>query len=138
MVPIATDILQMATVIPNAMLTLSFLLNFFPIFKGTFLFKIGMKEAHDKKMSRATLTALTVCSTIYLCVGNMGYCLFGKNIQGNFLLSFRREEINEILYLFMNIGFLVSVFFSFPVVFFAARNNLIAVIQDILSIICKK
>ena len=99
MVPIATDILQMATVIPNAMLTLSFLLNFFPIFKGTFLFKIGMKEAHDKKMSRATLTALTVCSTIYLCVGNMGYCLFGKNIQGNFLLSFSREEINEILYL---------------------------------------
>lgn len=37
----------------------------------------------------------------------------------------------------MNIGFLISVFFSFPVMYFGARNNFIAIAKT-LSLIIRK
>ena len=51
-----------------------------------------MKDARDEKMSKATLTGVVACSFLYLLVGNMGYCLFGNNLQGNLLLAFSLEE----------------------------------------------
>lgn len=38
----------------------------------------------------------------------------------------------------MNISFLISVFFSFPIMFFGARNNFIAVTNNLATIINKK
>jgi hypothetical protein len=44
-----------------------------------------------------------------------------------------RNDINDVLYFGMNLGFLLSVFFSFPVMFFGARNNFIAIMKTVLS-----
>lgn len=128
----------MAIVIPNMMLALAYQMNFFPIFKGKFQIYLGMKDARDEKMAKASLSGVCACSIFYILVGNMGYCLFGKNIGGNFLLSFHRGSINEGLYLTMYVGFLISVFFSFPVMFFGGRNNFIAIINNILLLVRKK
>jgi amino acid permease len=53
-----------------------------------------MKNPSDKKMSTASLSGVCICSICYILVGNMGYCLFGNNIGGNFLLSFQKDNIN--------------------------------------------
>jgi amino acid permease len=79
-------------------------------------------------MKRASLVALIVVGFLYLLVGNIGYALYGQKAQANFLLNLDPENINKVLYFGMNIGFLTSVFFSFPVMFFGARNNFISII----------
>lgn len=89
-------------------------------------------------MAKASLTGVAACSIFYILVGNMGYCLFGNHLEGNFLLAFSRQDTNEVLYLLMNIGFLASVFFSFPVMFFGARNNFIAITKSVVLMIRKK
>ncbi len=94
MVPVGKDFLQMIIVIPNMMLALAYSMNFFPIYKGTLVNNIGMKDARDEKMAKASLTGVCACSVFYILVGNMGYCLFGNNVQGNFLVSFGRRDIN--------------------------------------------
>lgn len=97
-----------------------------------------MKESRDEKMAKASISGVCACSIFYILVGNMGYCLFGKNLGANFLLSFSRENVSEVLYLIMYIGFLISVFFSFPVMFFGGRNNFIAIINNIVLLVRKK
>lgn len=62
----------------------------------------------------------------------MGACRYGRSTQGNFLLNFQRGDISEALYILMNGGFLVSVFFSFPVMFFGARNNFINITKMVV------
>ena len=121
----------MAIVVPNFMLSLGYQMNFFPIFKG-------MKDARDEKMKKASITGVLACSIFYLLVGNMGYCLFGNDLKGNFLMAFERQKYNNVLYFFMNIGFLCSVFFSFPIMFFGARNNFIAIAKNVIMMIRKK
>lgn len=88
-------------------------------------------------MTKASLVGLCTCLVFYLIVGQMGYCLFGNTLQANFLLSFDSSELNDVTYLILNLTFLTSVFFSFPVLFFGARNNLIAIMNTIISIIKK-
>jgi hypothetical protein len=44
------------------------------------------------------------------------------------------DQLNKVLYWGMNGGFLLSIFFSFPVMFFGARNNFIALIQMAMNI----
>ena len=77
----------MAVVIPNLMLALAYQMNFFPIFKG-------MKDSRDDKMKRASISGIVACSFFYLIVGNMGYCLYGTHVKGNFLLSLDKSQIN--------------------------------------------
>ena len=115
----------MGSVVPNIMLALSYQMNFFPIYKG-------MKEARDDKMTKASLSGLLACSFFYILVGNMGACRYGRGTQGNFLLNFQRGDISESLYILMNGGFLISVFFSFPVMFFGARNNFINITKMVV------
>ena len=94
-------------------------------------------------MTKASITGVLGCAFFYVLVGNIGYCLFGNNLEGNFLLSFSRDTgtgedgINDALYLLLNGGFLISVFFSFPVMFFGARNNFIAISKNIILVIRK-
>ena len=130
MVPFADDILGMAAVIPNLMLALAYQMNFFPIFKG-------MKDSRDEKMAKASISGVLGCAFFYVLVGNIGYCLYGNHVQGNFLLSFKRGDISEPLYILLNAGFLISLFFSFPVIFFGARNNFIAINKTIVLMIRK-
>ncbi len=63
----------------------------------------------------------------------MGYCLFGNQIEANFLLSFNSENTNEAIYLILNISYLTSVFFSFTLLFFGARNNFIAISKNFIQ-----
>lgn len=50
-----------------------------------------MKDSRDEKMAKASLSGVCACSIFYILVGNMGYCLLGKNLKANFLLAFTRE-----------------------------------------------
>jgi hypothetical protein len=87
-------------------------------------------------MSKASLSGICACSLFYVLVGNMGYCLIDK-LETNFLRSFTYEDILSMgkpVYYIMSIGFLISITFSFPIMFFGARNNFIAVINTILMI----
>ena len=88
-------------------------------------------------MAKASISGVLGCAFFYVLVGNIGYCLYGNNLQGNFLLSFTRGDINEALFILLNGGFLISVFFSFPVMFFGARNNFIAITKNVILIIRK-
>lgn len=54
------------------------------------------------------------------------------------MLAFNADELNDVAYFIMNISFLISVFFSFPIMFFGARNNFIAIANVLLSKIKKK
>ena len=60
--------------------------------------------------------------------------MYGSKLQTNFLLNLKIDDLNDFLFWGMNGGFLLSVFFSFPVMFFGARNNFIALLQMFLNI----
>lgn len=59
--------------------------------------------------------------------------MYGPTVETNFLLNLTLEGLNDFLFWGMNAGFLLSVFFSFPVMFFGARNNFIALIQMFMN-----
>lgn len=116
--------------IPNLILALAYQMNFFPVFKG-------MRNANDKRMSLATLTGLLVCSASYLLVGILGYHLVhgigGNKVEANFLSNIPYEGVHPVIYFIINCGFLLSVFFAFPIMFFGCRNNFIALLQLFLA-----
>lgn len=100
-------------------------MNFYPIFKG-------MRNSCDDKMKKASLTGTAACCLFYIVVGNIGYALYGYDrVEANFLLALDQKDVALPLFLLMNGGFLVSVYFSFPVMFFGARNNFIALMKMI-------
>ena len=70
----------MASVFPNFLFALGYQSNVFPIFKG-------MKNANDSRMAKACLYAVSTCGVFYLIAGISGYCLYGHDVQGNFLQS---------------------------------------------------
>lgn len=117
-----TDWFRVSAVIPNLLLALSYQMNYFPIYKG-------MVNSNDAKMNKASLAGIGACSLAYLIVGILGYSLYGSSpdFDANFLLALPIDKINTVLFFGMNLGFLISVLFSFPVMFFGARNNFIAI-----------
>ena len=123
--------MEIASVLPNLMLAFGYHMNFFPIFKGELDIYAGLKDSRDEKMTKASIFGILGCAFFYFLVGNIGYCLYGRSVKGNFLLAFKKGSINEGLFILLNFGFLVSVFFSFPVMFFGARNNFIAITKSI-------
>lgn len=84
-------------------------------------------------MSRACMVGLSTVAFSYILVGNVGYTMYGQDVQTNFLLNLKIDDLSDILYFGMNGGFLLSIFFSFPVMFFGARNNFIALIQQFMT-----
>lgn len=79
------------------------------------------------------MVGLGTVAFFYILVGNVGYAMYGSNVQTNFLLNLKIDDLNDFLFFSMNGGFLISVFFSLPVMFFGARNNFIALIQIIAT-----
>lgn len=114
--------------IPNLILALGFQMNLFPVFKG-------MRRANDSRFAKACLTGILVCSCSYLLIGILGYHLVWSienkpEVFANFLLNISYDPNNNpFIYFIVNIGFLLSVFFAFPIMFFGCRNNFIALIQ---------
>ena len=109
--------------IPNILLAFLYQMNFFPIYKG-------MEGSNDNKMLNASLIA-TICSfVVYTTTGVLGYLTYGSLIKGsNFLSVLQKEDTGIPLYIIMNSVFLISVLCSFPLMFFGARNNFIALIK---------
>lgn len=114
--------------IPNLILALGFQMNLFPVFKG-------MRRVNDGRFAKACLTGILVCSASYLLIGILGYHLVWSiedkpEVFANFLLNIKYDpNSNPFIYFIINIGFLLSVFFAFPIMFFGCRNNFIALIK---------
>ena len=97
-------------------------MNFFPIFKG-------MRKANDSRMAKAVLIGVVFCTFSYLMIGIMGYYYVGNNVSANFLNSLEYSKVAPAFFFIINAGFLLSIFFAFPIMFFGCRNNFIALIQ---------
>ena len=114
------DWFEAASSVPNMILSLEFHFNMYPIYKG-------MKDPSDKKMANATFMGVFFCFLIYLLTGFIGYDYAGPGTQTNFLESISYEKTSKVFFFILNVSFLVSVFFSFPLLFFSSRDNMIAV-----------
>ena len=126
MQPWPTDWLKFSAVIPNVLLSFTFQSNFFPIYKN-------MKNSNDQRITSACLTAIITCGSMYLVASIYAYMLYGNSLQANFLLCLDKGQTDPLLYYGMNMGFLISVLFAYPVIFFAARNNFISVVKLFIS-----
>jgi hypothetical protein len=90
-------------------------------------------------MAKAAFVGVCACAYFYILVGIMGYCLI-DGIVANFLEVFDthfHEKPNAPLFYIANAGFLVSVTFSFPIMFFGARNNFIAIANTIKLVLIR-
>ena len=111
---------------PNILLALNYQMNFFPIFKG-------MKNVNDSKMSMSALSGIAFCVFAYILVGIIGYdYVGGDNSEANFLLALSYSKIPGAFFFIINLSFLLSIFFAFPIMFFGCRNNFIALAKLIL------
>ena len=121
------DALKAVSSIPNILLAFLYQMNFFPIYKG-------LNGASDKKMLNASLVGTIACFVIYTITGLLGYFSYGLLIEtSNFLQALDINQTGKPLYIIMNSVFLLSVLCSFPLIFYGARNNFIALIKVIKS-----
>ena len=113
--------------IPNILLAFLYQMNFFPIYKG-------LEGSTDKKMLNSSLIGTVACFLIYSTTGLLGYLSYGIFLKSsNFLESLNRNDTGTALYIIMNAIFLLSVLCSFPLIFYGARNNFIALFKIIKS-----
>ena len=111
--------------IPNIIFSLTFQSNFFPIFKG-------LEASNDRRMIKVVVIGTLLCISSYLLLGFLGFSITSsKAISPNFLQEVSFQNTNTLLFSFMNGGFLVSLFFAFPIIFFSCRNNFISIIKVI-------
>jgi amino acid permease len=114
--------LHAAATVPNVLLALSYQMNFFPIFKG-------MANANDGKMVKAVTVGLVFCLLSYLLVGILAYDYVGNGITANFLESLSYNKVSIFFFVAINLSFLLSLYFAFPIMFFGGRNNFIALLK---------
>lgn len=115
-----------AAAVPNVLLALSYQMNFFPIYKA-------MKNVTDSKIARASLCGTLFCTSSYLLVGILGYDYVGHQINANFLVSLSYDKVPPLFFYLINISFILSVYFAFPIMFFSGRNNFIALAKLLLA-----
>ena len=82
-----------------------------------------MRNVTDQRMAKASILGLIGCAVLYTFAGLAGYCMFGRDVKSNFLLSISRKNVNQVLYFLLKFCFLVSVFIAYPIILFGARNN---------------
>ena len=109
-------------VMPNIILAYAFQMNYFPIYKG-------MKNTNDSKMNWASAAGTLACGIAYCIVGFVGYSLYGMDAEANFLNSINYNDTNAAVFFVLNIGYCLSLLFSFAILFFGCRNNFIAMIN---------
>ena len=102
--------------------------NIFPIYKG-------LKNPSDTRITSACLYAVVACACFYMLAGITGYCLYGHDIQGNFLQTLDIKKTNIFVYVMLNLSIIISVFCSFSLVYFVGRNNFISTVKLIMNII---
>lgn len=118
-------------VMPNIILAFDYQMNFFPIYKG-------LRNATDRKMNIASIVGLSSCAASYLLVGIIGYSLSGHDVRANFLESIPYEGTNPVIFMIINVCFLMSIACAYALMFFGCRNNFIAILNLISKQWAKK
>ncbi|KAK0091186.1 hypothetical protein PV326_003615 [Microctonus aethiopoides] len=93
------------------------------LFCQTQLFEIyeSIPNVSLEKMNVVVRGALNICTLVYISVGFFGYVAFcTQSFSGNILMSFDPSMTSDV----MNIGFVLSVIGSFPLVIFPCRASL--------------
>ena len=56
----------------------------------------------------------------------VGYDLVGNGVDANFLVSLSYDRMSKTVYYILNVSYLMSLVFAYPLTFFGCRNNFIA------------
>ena len=126
--PFNDNFLEVISALPNITFALGFQSNFFPIYKG-------LKNPTDSRIFWACLVGVVTCGTFYTIAGVTGFCLYGHDIEANFLQTLDLEKTNILVYVVLNLAIVISVFCSLPLVYFTARNNCISICKIISNLI---
>ncbi|CAD8076927.1 unnamed protein product [Paramecium primaurelia] len=126
LIPSTFNFKNAMSALPTLLLAYNWQFNLFPIFKG-------MEGPTDIKMTYAMFTGYSMASFLYLCVGILGYATYGNDIQTNYLKSIKSEEVGSILYVILNVTFVISTTLTLPVLFFGGRNNFIQIYKQLTS-----
>jgi len=102
--------------ITSVFLAFTFQFNFFPVYKS-------LRDPTDARMLKVTRLGLGLVITIYLAVANSGFLVFGPEGE-NLLKAFTRENLGSFFFVVLNVAFLISSTFTFPLMFFGAKNNI--------------
>ncbi|CAD8146330.1 unnamed protein product [Paramecium octaurelia] len=108
---------------PTLILAFNWQFNLFPIYKG-------MAQPSDSNLLTSTILGFCQGSILYLIVGLLGYATYGKNIEPNFLLSIKEQDVGAVLFVILNLSFVFSTTLTLPVIFFGGRNNFIQMIKQ--------
>ena len=84
---------------------------------------VGMKNVTDKRFKIASYFGLAGCALLYGLAGFMGYCMYGRAVKSNFLLSLDIHEMNAAIYYILKFCYLISVFIAYPILIFGARSH---------------
>ncbi|KAJ4460775.1 Transmembrane amino acid transporter [Paratrimastix pyriformis] len=79
----------------------------------------------ERSMAWVIITSVLICFCFYFTAGLMGYLLFPTGLTGDVFLSF---DPNDPLAIVARVGVLVSIVFSYPVVFYPAREVMFSVV----------
>jgi len=100
--------------IPSIFFGYNFLYNQFTFYKS-------LKDASDKKFARIIKVSIAFIGLTYLCVGLFGYLIYGSATD-NMLINFKREDLGDVWFTVLNIGFLICSLGGIPVTYFPAKN----------------
>ncbi|KRX00604.1 hypothetical protein PPERSA_12823 [Pseudocohnilembus persalinus] len=109
---------------PVLLLAFGFHFNLFPIYKS-------LDAPSDKKGKAVSFGGLFSSYVLYMVVAIMGYLAYGKNVKVDFIDTIDENHVGTFLYAVLNLSFVISTTFSFPIMFFGARNNLFSLISDL-------
>mmetsp|Transcript_25352 Transcript_25352/g.22393 ORF Transcript_25352/g.22393 Transcript_25352/m.22393 type:complete len:158 (-) Transcript_25352:360-833(-) len=104
-------------------LTCSYQFNTIPIYKS-------LKPRNDTNMKMSLFTGSIISMILYILVAVSGYYSFGKDAS-NLLISFTVDNLGKPLFVIIEGSFFLACVFSFPVIFFEARNSMAEICANI-------
>lgn len=116
------DYLEAFAAFPALLLAMCFQFNMFPIYKAT-------RDCNDRKLLFVTLYGMSGALFMYLIVAITGYVTYGNTLDSNYLNKFDAANVGGPVYVILNVSFVISTMFSFPIIFFGGRNNVVSLIQ---------
>jgi amino acid permease len=121
-----TNWLSAFSTFPNILYSLSLSTNFFSIYKG-------LENATDSKMNGVITAEISFCTLLYFLIGVVGRLLIRSNVSVSVLNSIKFNEISLPVYVMIYSGFVIQLFFTYPICFFTCKNNLICAIEIVKS-----
>jgi len=56
--------------------------------------------------------------------------MYKQNVKADFLVSIKVGTINEPLFIFLYVAFIITAILSFPLLFFEGKNILLLIVDD--------